>query len=83
MLDVGCLILNSELSRSQELLFNQTSKINNQKSFSAFSAYISKFVPEATTPLEAAKELPLVAFSSLWLCASIQKAFRFRRGVRT
>jgi hypothetical protein len=36
---------------------------------------------KATTPPKAAKELPLVAFSSLWLCASAHKAFRFRRGV--
>ena len=62
-------------------LFNQTSKIKNQESFVANSAYLSKFVPEATTPHQAAKELPSVAFSSLWLCASAHKAFRFRRGV--
>jgi hypothetical protein len=30
---------------------------------------------------KAAKELPSVAFSCLWLCVKVRKAFRFRRGV--
>jgi hypothetical protein len=61
--------------------FHSTFIIKNSAFLSALSAYLSKFVIKATTPHKAAKELPLVAFSSLWLCASAHKAFRFRRGV--
>ena len=57
---------------------HQTLKINNY--FSANTAYTSKFSPEATTPFKPQKELVSVAFLVLWLCASVHKAFRLRRG---
>ncbi|NBX79047.1 MAG: hypothetical protein EBQ94_01500 [Flavobacteriales bacterium] len=51
------------------------------KYFCAIPAYTSKFAPKSTTPFKPQKELLSVAFLVLWLCASVHKAFRFRRGV--
>lgn len=84
MLDVGCWIVNCKLyfylrNTFQSNIKNQFAAAN-QKSLSAISASISKFVPEATTPPKPQKELLSVAFLVLWLCTSAHKALRFRRG---